>query len=156
MTRIERSIHIDEKPDVVFRMLTDLRLIPRWAVVAQDTYVLPERPLTDVGQQFHWRIRVVGRDIETDWVVTEFEPPKVVAYEVTAPRAGRLVMKQRVLDAGDGGSRVELDVEYDMPGGFFAEVIDRAIGERRNQEAVERSLRNLKELVEVIKDYGQP
>jgi uncharacterized protein YndB with AHSA1/START domain len=155
MNRIERSIHIDEAPGMVFRILTDLKLTPRWAVIAQDTYVRPEKMLTEAGQTFHWIIRIAGRDLETDWVVAEFEPPRLVTYEVTAPREGRLLMKQRVLDAGDGGSRVELEVEYDLPGGFIGEVLDRLLAERRNEEAVERSLHNLKDLVEAIKEYRE-
>jgi uncharacterized protein YndB with AHSA1/START domain len=153
MTRIERSIHIEERPDEVFRMLTDLKLIPRWAVIAQDTYVRPESPLTAAGQEFDWIIRIAGRDMETHWVVDAHEPPRMVRYHVTMARDGRLQMEQRVLDAGDGGSRVELEVEYDLPGGFLGEALDRVYVEKRNQDAVERSLRNLKDLVEAVQDY---
>jgi uncharacterized protein YndB with AHSA1/START domain len=153
MTYIERSVHIDERPEEVFRILTDLKLIPRWAVIAQDTYVRPESDLTAQGQEFHWTIRVAGVDLETDWVVSEYEPPRAVAYKVESAHKGRLEMQQRVLDAGDGGSRVELAVDYDLPYGFLGEALDRALVERRNQGVVERSLENLKDLVEAIKDY---
>jgi uncharacterized protein YndB with AHSA1/START domain len=154
MTRIERSIHIDERPETVFRILTDLRLTPRWAVIAQDTYVRPESDLTASGQEFRWVIRVAGMDLETDWVVTEYEPPRAVSYAVTGAHEARLEMKQRVLDAGDGGSRVELEVDYDLPYGLLGEALDKVVVEHRNQALVERSLRNLKELAEAIKDYA--
>ena len=153
MTRIERSIHIEERPENVFRILTDLKLIPRWAVIAQDTYVRPESELTAKDQEFHWTIRVAGLDLETDWVVTEYDPPKAVSYAVTSAHEGRLEMKQRVLDAGDGASRVELEVDYDLPYGFLGEALDKVVVEHRNQAVVERSLQNLKDLVEAIKDY---
>jgi uncharacterized protein YndB with AHSA1/START domain len=153
MTYLERSVHIDESPGEVFRILTDLRLTPRWAVIAQDTYVRPENDLTEVGQEFHWTIHVAGIDLETDWVVTEYEPPRAVAYEVKSPHEGRLEMRQLVLDAGDGGSRVELQVDYDLPYGLLGEALDRALVERRNQAVMERSLRNLKDLVEAIAEY---
>jgi uncharacterized membrane protein len=153
MTRIERSIHIDERPEAVFRILTDLKLIPRWAIIAQDTYVRPESDLTASGQEFHWSIRVAGVDLETDWVVTEYDQPRAVSYAVTGAHEARLEMKQRVLDAGDGASRVELEVDYDLPYGFLGEALDKVVVEHRNQAVVERSLRNLKELVEAIRDY---
>ena len=153
MTYIERSVHIDERPEEVFRVLTDLKLIPRWAVIAQDTYVRPEGDLSAVGQEFHWTIHIAGVDLETDWVVTEYEPPRTVAYKVLSAHEGRLEMQQRVLDAGDGGSRVELQVDYDLPYGFLGEALDRALVERRNQGVMERSLRNLRELIEAIRDY---
>lgn len=155
MTVIERSVRIEEKPETVFRILTDLKLIPRWAVVAQDTYVRPEQLLTEAQQEFHWTIRVAGMDLETDWVVTEFDPPRAVSYSVKSGHEGRLEMKQRVLDAGDGASRVELEVDYDLPYGFLGEALDKVVVEHRNQAVVERSLQNLKDLVEAIKDYAQ-
>jgi uncharacterized protein YndB with AHSA1/START domain len=153
MTHLERSIHIDERPEDVFHVLTDLKLIPRWAVIAQDTYVRPESELTEAGQEFHWTIRVAGMDLETDWVVTEFVPPRAVAYQVESAHEGRLEMKQRVLDAGDGGSRVELELDYDLPYGFIGEALDRVVVEKRNQGVMERSLENLKDLIEALKDY---
>ncbi len=154
MTRIERSVYIDEKPEVVFRILTDLKLIPRWAVIAQDTYVRPESLLTEAQQEFHWTIRLAGIDLETDWTVTEFDPPRAVSYAVKSPHDGRLEMKQRVLDAGDGGSRVELEADYDLPYGFLGEALDKVVVEHRNQAVIERSLQNLKDLVEAIRDYA--
>jgi uncharacterized protein YndB with AHSA1/START domain len=153
MTHIERSTHIEESPEEVFHILTDLKLIPRWAVIAQDTYVRPENDLTELGQEFHWIIHVAGMDLETDWVVTEYDPPRAVAYKVEMAHEGRLEMKQRVLDAGDGGCRVELEVDYDLPYGLLGEALDRVLAERRNQTVLERSLQNLKDLVEAIKDY---
>jgi uncharacterized protein YndB with AHSA1/START domain len=154
MTVIERSVRIEEEQEAVFRVLTDLRLIPRWAVIAQDTYVRPESMLTEAQQEFHWTIRVAGLDLETDWVVTEYDPPRAVSYSVKAPHEGRLEMKQRVLDAGDGASRVELEVDYDLPYGFLGEALDKVVVEHRNQAVVERSLQNLKDLVEAIKEYA--
>jgi uncharacterized protein YndB with AHSA1/START domain len=153
MTRIERSIHIDETPETVFHVLTDLKLIPRWAVIAQDTYVRPQRMLTEQGQEFHWIVRIAGMELETDWVVKEYDPPRAVSYGVTMAHRGRLEMKQRVLDAGDGGSRVELEVDYDLPYGFLGEAFDKVVAEHRNQAAVERSLHNLRDLIEALQDY---
>jgi uncharacterized protein YndB with AHSA1/START domain len=153
VTYIERSVHIEERPEEVFRILTDLKLIPRWAVIAQDTYVRPESMLTAQGQEFHWIIKIAGVDLETDWVVSEYDPPRAVTYSVKMAHEGRLDMKQRVLDASDGGCRVEIAVDYDLPYGFLGEALDKVVVEHRNQAVLERSLQNLKDLIEAIKDY---
>lgn len=50
---------------------------------------------------------------------------------------------------GEGGrSRVELDLDYELPGGFAGEFVDRAYAERRNEREAEHSLHNLKDLLE--------
>jgi uncharacterized membrane protein len=56
-------------------------------------------------------------------------------------------MRQIVRPTG-GGSRVELDLEYELPGGFLGEAADRVYVERRNEHEAEHSLHNLKDLLE--------
>ncbi len=48
----------------------------------------------------------------------------------------------------DGGSRVELVVDYELPGSFLGELLDRLYVERRNEREAQHSLENLKDLVE--------
>jgi glucose/arabinose dehydrogenase len=44
--------------------------------------------------------------------------------------------------------RVELSVDYDLPGGLLGDLLDRLYVERRNEREAEHSLQNLKDLVE--------
>jgi len=146
MARIERHIEIDREPGEVFEAITDLDLLPDWATVVVETHDLPARPLRN-GAAFRQTIRIAGRTLESEWRVAELERPRHVAYEATAPGGGRLAMKQTVVPT-DGGSRVELELDYELPGGFLGEVVDRAYLERRNEREVEHSLHNLKDLLE--------
>ena len=56
-------------------------------------------------------------------------------------------MKQTVSAAG-GGSRVALEIDYELPGGLIGQLIDRAYVEGHNEREAEQSLQNLKELLE--------
>lgn len=58
-----------------------------------------------------------------------------------------MTMRQRVVPVG-AGSRVELELDYVLPGGFLGEALDRAFVERRNEREAENSLQNLKDLCE--------
>lgn len=146
MTRIERSIEINRQPEEVFDLLTNLDRLPDWATIVVETRDVPDQPIHN-GSTFRQTIRVAGRNLECNWRVAELERPRHVAYESTAPGGGQLAMKQTVIAAG-GGSRVELELDYDVPGGLLGEVADRAYLERRNQREVEHSLHNLKDLLE--------
>lgn len=146
MTRIEKSIDIERSPEELFEVLTDLDRLPSWATVVVENHDTPEKPLS-LGDTFRQTVRVAGQNLETDWKVTELQRPSRVAYEATAPGAGRLTMRQ-IVSGSDGGSRVELEIDYELPGGFLGDLLDRAYVERRNEREAEHSLHNLKELLE--------
>ncbi len=56
-------------------------------------------------------------------------------------------MRQRVSPRGSG-SRVDLEVDYELPAGALGAVLDRMYVERRNEREAEHTLQNLKDVVE--------
>lgn len=146
MTRIERQTEIDRSPEEVFDVLTDLDRLPDWATMVLENHGTPEKPLR-AGQTFGQTIRIVGRNLTTEWEVTECDAGRRVSYQATGPGGSRLEMKQRVEPRGQG-SLVELEIDYDLPGGALGDAVDRIYVERRNEREIEHSLKNLKDLLE--------
>jgi uncharacterized protein YndB with AHSA1/START domain len=146
MAHIERTINIDATPEEVFAILTDLDRLPEWSTITVATHDAPEDHL-QVGATFRQTLRVLGRNVDCDWRVTEVDRPRKVAYDATAPGGGQLRMAQQVHEDGTG-SRVELDLDYELPGGFLGDAANWAFVERRNEREAEHSLHNLKDLVE--------
>lgn len=145
MTEINRSIEIAGAPEAVFRELTDLTRLTRWSTIT-DSHDGSDEQLT-LGQEFDQSIRVAGVKLPTHWRCVEYEPPGVVTYEATSPGGGRLHMRQSV-EPMPYGSRIDLHVDYDLPGGVLGDLLDKLYVERRNEREAEHSLQNLKELVE--------
>ncbi len=145
MANIQRDIEIQASPEKVFEELINWLELSRWSTVTVE-HIGPDRA-TRVGEEFEQKIRVAGIPLQTQWRVIELDPPRLVAYDVTATGGGRMTMHQRVLPAGDT-TRVELELDYDLPGGFLGEALDRAFVERRNEREAEQSLQNLKDLCE--------
>jgi uncharacterized protein YndB with AHSA1/START domain len=146
MAHIERTIDIAAPPEEVFGVLTDLDRLPDWSTITVATHDAPDGHL-DVGDTFRQTLRILGRNLDCDWKVTDVDRPNHVAYEATAPGGGQLRMAQHVRADGDG-SRVELDLDYELPGGFGGEMVDRAFVQRRNEREAQHSLDNLKDLLE--------
>ncbi|MDP9442555.1 MAG: SRPBCC family protein [Actinomycetota bacterium] len=145
MTQIDRAIDIDAPPEAVFDELVDLHRLDRWS-----TITVSHEGSTDTlqaGHEFKQSIRIAGINLPTEWRCVQYDPPNAVAYEATALGGGRLEMRQ-VVTLTDAGSRVELTVDYDLPGGFLGDLLDRLYVERRNEREAEHSLQNLKDLVE--------
>lgn len=145
MAKIQRDIEIQARPEDVFEELVNWLELSRWSTVTVE-HRGPDRA-TRTGEEFEQKIRVAGIPLQTQWRVVDLDPPRLVAYDVTATGGGRMTMRQRVVPV-DGGSRMELDLDYDLPGGFLGEALDRAFVERRNEREAEHSLQRLKDLCE--------
>jgi uncharacterized protein YndB with AHSA1/START domain len=146
VTKIQRTIEINRKPEDVFSVLTDLHQLPHWATTVVETHDIPDGPLRN-GMSFRQTVRAAGRTIECDYKVTELGHPHHVAYEATALGDGQLTMRQTV-SATASGSLVELELDYELPGGILGQAADRAFVERRNEREAEHSLHNLKDMLE--------
>ena len=146
MPRIERSVELPGSPERVFRLLTDLERLPEWATIVVETRDVSDVPLR-AGCTFRQTVRVLGQDIESEWRVVALEEPRLVSYEASSPAGARMAMTQRVAPA-NGGSRVDLQIDYELPGGLIGAVLDRAYFERHNEQEAERSLANLRALLE--------
>ena len=145
MTRIERSVEVPGSPDRVFALLTDLERLPEWATIVVDTRDVSDHPLR-AGSTFRQTVRVLGQEIDSDWKVVALEHPELVSYEATGAGGARLTMTQR-LSAADGDTRVDLEIDYELPGGLIGTAIDRTYFEPHNEREAERSLENLRALL---------
>ncbi len=110
-----------------------------------ETREVSDRPLHR-GCTFRQTIRVLGRELDSEWSITELEPGRHVAYEATAPMGGLLTMKQTVVPR-EARSRVRLEIDYELPGGLVGDMLEHIV-EGQNEREAERSLQNLKELLD--------
>jgi uncharacterized membrane protein len=145
MTEIRKSIDIHASPEDVFSLLADLDRLPDWSTITVVTHDDPDQPLAK-GSAFRQTLRIMGRQLETDWTITELDRPRHVAYEATGPAGATLRMAQTV-EASRNGSQVSFEVDYELPGGAVGGLAAPLI-ERRNEREVEHSLHNLKEMAE--------
>jgi uncharacterized membrane protein len=145
MTEIRKSTDIEASPEDVFTLLTDLDRLPDWSTITVTTHDAPDQPLSK-GDTFRQTLRVMGRQLDTDWTVTELDRPRHVAYEAKGPAGAALRMAQTVEASGDG-SRVSFELDYELPGGAVGGLAAPLI-ERRSEREVEHSLHNLKDMAE--------
>jgi uncharacterized protein YndB with AHSA1/START domain len=145
VTRIERSINIDAPPSVVFDRLTDWANLQGWSTITEE-HNGSDR-CSGRGEEFTQKVRVAGLPLHTHWRVSAYDPPRQIAYEVTARAGGHMTMAQSIRPT-DGGSTVEFHIDYHLPGGLLGGVVDLLLARRRSEGEAERSLGNLKQLLE--------
>lgn len=148
MAHIARTIEIARPPEEIFDYITDLDRLAEWATMVKETRDLGDRPIKQ-GTTFSQTIKAAGSvDIDCDWHVKELERPRHVHYEATAPGGGEMQMSQTVTLLDGGRSRVEIDLDYEVPGGILGQIADKLVFEGQNEKEADASLANLKRILE--------
>jgi uncharacterized membrane protein len=145
MGKIKNSVDINASSDEVFDLLTDLDALPTWSTITLETHGTPRKPIEE-GDTFTQTLRVLGQSLEAQWRVVELSNRRKLAYEASVPGGGRMEMSQTISDS-DGVSRVDFEVDYDLPEDLAA-LLESDVAERRNERELEHSLHNLKDLAE--------
>jgi uncharacterized membrane protein len=144
--QIEASTTIDRSTEDVFQFVSDLERMPDWATELQETKNLPEGPM-GVGTTFTHVIKLLGRRVETDAEIIEYEEGKKLAWKGDAG-PGKATLELSVESAQDG-TRATGRGEVET-GGLFG--LADPIVKRVFQKQWETNLANLKELLEAGAD----
>jgi ligand-binding SRPBCC domain-containing protein len=146
MGRINRSTVVDCPPDRVFAVLADVDRLTEFSSMTVSIRNGPGRPV-QAGDTFEQAVRILGKELESEWTVVEVVPSTLLRFEGTAPAGARATLVERLSPDG-GGTRVELDVDYDLPLGILGDAVDAVYLHRKNEEEAEDILARLKALCE--------
>jgi len=140
--KLESSIVINRPAETVWAYVADFEKNTMWNPATVEMRLTSEGPLRK-GSTYVWAGQWLGRRMESNCEVTEFEPGRKFAYKiVSGPFPGTA---STTLEPAGGGTRVTISSEGEM-GGFFklAEPVVAAMSRRQ----IEGMLANLKDLVE--------
>jgi uncharacterized protein YndB with AHSA1/START domain len=145
MTKLEREIHIDAAPEVVYDKLMDPACLGEWVTIQDELLKAPEGDLS-TGDELVQRCRVAGQRFKLSWKVEKADRPHKTIWNGRGP----LGSKARVtydLAANDGGTDFTYTNEFDLPGGPAGRLAGRAVVGASGSEA-DKTLKRLKKLVE--------
>jgi len=146
MTSLTRATHIACPPDRVYSILAVAERLPEFSDMTVDVRNGPGRPL-QVGDTFEQVVRVLGTELESDWRCVELQPASLLRFEGTATAGARATLTERLSPEGDG-TRVELEVDYELPLGILGKAVDAVFLHGKNEEQAEQILERLKALCE--------
>ncbi len=142
MTHIQHTITIDRPVDEVWDYVLDTRNDPVWITNVVDVGRGAEAPV-EVGLEIEETYKFLGVRLPTTLKVTEHEPPRRSAIEVSAgpiPARGSYEF-----DSVDGGTRFTMTMDTDAHG-FFK--LAEPVFARMARRDVAASLGNLKDILE--------
>jgi hypothetical protein len=142
-TVLERSIVINATTEAIDRVTLDGARFPEWyAGVQQAT---PDDLYPEPGG----RVALVYRAAGARFNMTMTSLRIVHGHSLLLRMEGMITGKSRWIYTPEGeGTRVSCTFEYDVPGGDVGQAFNKLILERMNAENLEKSLANLKAVVE--------
>jgi len=142
MATIEIKLVIDRPVEEVFAFVSNSENLPRWRSSSLEVKKTSEGPF-GVGSTFKSRFTFLGRQFDSEVVVTAHEPNRVYMSKMAE---GPFPLETRyLLEAVGNGTHVTFVAEGE-PGGFFklAEPLVVSMAKR----AFTTDLQNLKEMLE--------
>lgn len=146
MSSLTRSTTVACPPDRVYGILAHVERLPDFSDMTVAVRNGPGRPV-QVGDRFEQVVSVLGKELESEWHVVEVDPPSLLRFEGTAPGGARATLVERLVPEGTG-TRVELEVEYDLPLGLLGQAVDAVYLHGKNEAQAEEILAKLKSLCE--------
>jgi len=146
MGSIRQTSHIDAPPEKVFALAIDAKRIPEWNASVVETKDVTGS-LDRVGASYTAVLKLGGRRLESRWEVSRVEQPGLFETTGTAPGGGRVTALNRFEPAGTGTDS-SLELDYDLPGGFFGGIADKLFVERAIERDAKHSAENFKAICE--------
>jgi len=143
MIKIETSIVINSLIEEVFAFVTDVEKQPRWSAELVEAKKTSEGPV-GVGTTFSGVVKFLGRRMESDHEVSEYEPNSKFAFKVTSGPVP-IEADEYTFESVAGGTKVSVVVEGET-GGFFK--LGEPIFARMGKRQYETNFANLKDLLE--------
>jgi carbon monoxide dehydrogenase subunit G len=145
--KVERDITIDAAPDAVWSVLMDPRRLADWVSIHQKLKSAPNGKL-EKGDELVQCLRLMHKNFDVRWTVEQADKPHKAMWEGRGPVRSKAAVVYELKPDGDGGTRFHYMNEFKAPmgplGAFFA---DRAF-QRTSEREADKTLDNLKGLLE--------
>lgn len=143
---VSTEIELNAPPERVFDVLMDPGCLERWVTAHREIAEAPDGPLAE-GSTFKQKLRVTGVSFKVTWKVITLDRPRLAEWEGRGPGGSRARAVYNLEPSGRG-TRFRYLNEWKLPGGKLAAAAASAIGEDKARDEAERSLANLKALLE--------
>jgi len=140
MAIIERSFAVQAPREQVFAFLADHANDVQWLPGLMDA-----RNFTGAGADYRWEVtfKMVGISFDVAGRVIEHVPP---SRHVVETRSGMVSTWDWTLEPEDGGTRINLRLEYTIPTTLGGKIAERVLL-KQNERAADEGIVNLQRIL---------
>ena len=143
MAKVERSILINASGDQIDVITQDGKRLAEWYAGVEKAE--PDDVYPNPGRKIVMTYKSGGAKFDITQTVLERTAGQSAKYQMEGMITGT---NHWVYTPEGEGTLVKATFDYEMPGGVLGKLADKMIVERMNTENLEKSLENLKKLVE--------
>ena len=144
MSRVEKSITIRTDPGEAMEYIADVTNHPAFIGPLKSVANVDGDP-RQPGTSWDWVFIMAGVEFEGRAETLSYEPGRRFRYRTTTGIES--TFDYWVEPAGDGGSRLGVNVEYEIPEGVLAR-LQKAAVERLNENDGARALENIRTILD--------
>lgn len=141
------EIEIAAAPQAVWDVLMDPHRLADWVTTHHSLDDEAPHELSE-GSTFKQALKVKGPKFEVTWKVIEADCPRRVVWEGEGPAGSSAGVVYELEASGPDSTRFRYENEFELPGGRVSKLAGKRIGAATAKREAERSLANLKALVE--------
>jgi len=145
MGHLARSTVVACPPEAVYDLLTRVDRLPELSDMTVSVEG-PGRPV-EVSDSFEQVVKVLGKELDSTWQVVDLRPSSELRFRGDAPVGASATLTERLTPTGEG-TRVDFEVEYDLPLGILGAAVDAVLLRAKAEEMAEEILVRLKALCE--------
>ncbi len=147
MSMVQASIEIDAPPELVYDLMLDASRLHEWVTIHRKVNRV-DKGTPRVGFEMDQTLSLRHANFKVHWTLTEADRPRAATWEGHGP-AGSYARTSYRLTVIDGGrTRFEYENEFKAPGGVVGAAASRVIVGGVPEREANRSLHNLKALLE--------
>ena len=141
MAKVERSITINAPVEKVFNYIEDPMNNPEWVPSIME---ITDVSGSGVGKHHRWTYKMAGVLLKGETTFTEHIPNERI---VTQSKGGVTSTWIFSFKTQDGGTMMELDIEYTIPIPVLGKIAEKIVLKRNEREA-DLAISNIKEKME--------
>lgn len=139
MAEIHRSATVAAPVDKLFEIVDDPANFPRYVPNVQEVADV-RRSDGRIGDSFRVIYKVLGVTFDEKFTVSDYERPNRVKSSFSGGMTGTFAWN---FEPQGQGSKVTIDVNYELAGGPLGKAVDSLMLQRVNEKTIEDTLQNL-------------
>jgi len=143
MSRVTKVVSIKAEPKKVIEYIANVKNHPAFISALKSIDNL-EGDAKRVGQTWDWTFVMGGIEVKGKAQTVDYVKEKRYSFKTTTGIASTFAYG---VEPESGGTRLTIDIEYEVPKNVLAKMLDKAVVERLNTQEAERAAENLQAIL---------
>jgi uncharacterized membrane protein len=143
MSHISKTVSIKQTPAKVLDYIADVNNHPAFISALKSVSDLKAQS-QKVGEGWEWTFVMAGVELKGRAETVAYTPGKLYSFKTTSGILSTFTYK---VEPAPEGTRLTVDVQYDLPDSMLGKFADKTIVEGLNDQEGERAVKNLEAIL---------